>query len=130
VKLFIAGVAALSMFSMLGCATDVGTSGDNEINVAGTKSSENPREKALVAGIVQAHFDVEDVRFSERLGTWAESLIPDNMERACVNCDLLFVHNSDGRIDDTEIWTGGGEYVCHVRQTSTHILANTCKPLQ
>jgi hypothetical protein len=128
VKLFIACVAALSLF---GCADEPGTSGDNEISVVGTKTSQT-REGTLLDNLSKdIHFRIEDVRFSERLGHWVESFFPDNVdEDACVNCELVFAHQSDGRIDTTEIWTVDGNYLCRVQQTAITVLQNTCQKFQ
>ncbi|HUS31983.1 MAG TPA: hypothetical protein VMZ53_25960 [Kofleriaceae bacterium] len=121
-KLSIACVAALSLF---GCADEVSTSGDTEVSVVGVKEAQN-RE----ARLSEVRLRIEDVRFSEKVGTWAESLIPDSMDKACVNCELVFVHQSDGRIDNTEIWTADGNFLCRVKQTSIALLQNTCSKFQ
>lgn len=127
-KLFIACVAAVSLF---GCADDPGTSGNNEINVAGTKTSQT-RESTLLDNLSKnIHFRIEDVRFSQRFGHWVESFFPDNVdEDACVNCELVFSHQSDGRLDTTEIWTVEGNYLCRVQQTAVKVLENTCQKFQ
>jgi hypothetical protein len=123
VKLFIACVAALSLF---GCADEPGTSGDNEISVVGTKSSQTRQDNLLGNLSKGLHFKVEDVRFSDRLGHWAESFFPEGTDDACVNCELVFSHQSDGRLQTTEIWTVDGNFLCRIDQTAIAVVKNTC----
>ena len=93
-KLIMACVAALSLF---GCAEDpTSTSGDNEVNVVGTKVR------------------TEDIRYSEQ-SNWAD-----------VKGGFIIVHDSDGRIDDAQIFDPDAKLVCHVRQTATRVLESTC----
>ena len=124
-KLFLACVAALSL---AGCADEVTTSGDIEVNVAGTKEAQNFREDTLwrrLAGDLHVRF--EDVRFSEKVGTWVESLVPDSVSgRACVDCEILAVHQSNGRLDNIELWTPEGNLICTVRQSQSGLISHTC----
>ena len=126
-KLFIACVAALSLF---GCADEPGTSGDNEISVVGTKTSQTRSGTLLDNLSKNVHFRIEDVRFSDRLGTWVESFIPDGTDDACVNCELVFSHQSDGRLDTTEIWTVDGNFLCSIQQTAIAVVQNSCQKFQ
>lgn len=125
-KLFLACAAALSLF---GCADDpTSTSGDNEVNVAGTKEAQNFREDTLWKRLAEnLHYRFEDVRFSEKAGTFSETLMPDGWDgKACMDCEILAVHESNGRIDDVGLWTLEGNLVCRIRQTATTIVSNTC----
>ena len=127
-KLFMACVAALSLF---GCTDDVATSGDNEINVVGTKASENPREKSVKEQVddqsLRSKVDVAEVKFSPIQGSFGESFTPKYEDNTCMNCEIMVMHNNqDGRVDDAEIWTLNGGYVCHIMQTRTRVIENTC----
>ena len=97
-KLILAGVAALSLFA---CTDEVPTSGDTEINVVGTKSFEKPGTRFVE---MNAAFKLT---FTDREGQWQE-FMPE-----CKKCDLVMVHDNDGRVDDIQIWTNWGDYVCH-----------------
>jgi hypothetical protein len=126
VKLFLACVAALSL---AGCAEEpTSTSGDNEVNVAGTKEAQSFREDTLwkrLAGDLHVRF--EDVKFSEKVGTFSEALMPESISgKTCMDCEILAVHQSNGRIDDIELWTYDGNLICKVRQSSTGLVSHTC----
>jgi len=125
VKLFLACVAALSL---AGCVDEVGTSGDSEINVAGVKEAQNFREDTLwkrLAG--DMHLRFEDVKFSEKAATFSEVLMPEGYAgKACMDCEILAVHQSDGRIDNVELWTYDGNLICTVRQSGLGLISHTC----
>ena len=128
VKLFLSCVAALSLATVAACADDP-SGGGSGANVSDTKGEQDPlvRQDSLVNALSKGmHFRTEDIRFSAEVGTWAESLLPDGFDHTCVNCELVAQHQSDGKIDDTSLWTMDGNYVCHVRQTAVYVLENTC----
>lgn len=127
-KLFIACVAALSLF---GCADEVATSGDSDINVLGTKASENPREKTVKQSVddqsLRQHVDVAEVHFSSVQGSFAESFTPRYEDDQCMNCEIMVMHNNqDGRVDQADIMTLNGAFVCRVTQTRTRVIEDTC----
>jgi hypothetical protein len=127
VKLFLACVAALSL---AGCAEEpTSTSGDNEVNVLGTKEGQQleREENPWQAKAANLSIKLETLTFSDHRGVWAETLVPEFDGRTCLECnfEIMAVHQNNGFRDEIELWNEGS-LMCHLVMTPAGLLRSTC----
>ncbi|HUS31984.1 MAG TPA: hypothetical protein VMZ53_25965 [Kofleriaceae bacterium] len=126
-KLFLAGVAAVAMF---GCADQPETTGRGGISPA--KHFANP----AVSGATQFegmqtawHMSLADLSFSDQIGTVSESMNPQgngNPDEGCADCEVIAIRTGDGLLENIDLLTVDGTYLCSIRQTAVAVLSNSC----